>query len=143
MWCRAIVVLGAVVAMLGAAPIERARGQEITVPGSIVYAGDSSFAERLAAREIRRYVYLRTSRLLPLRDRLDWAGESPIIVGGKTRSIVRQTGVKVDDLGPEQYLLTTSTLKNRPFILVAGGDATGTLLRGISAGRATGRAVLS
>jgi len=38
------------------------------VPKSIVTSPSKAFAERLAAREIRRYVYLRTTRLLPIVD---------------------------------------------------------------------------
>ena len=45
------------------------------VPTAIVASPSKAIAERLAAREIRRYVYLRTTRLLPIADDLAGRGE--------------------------------------------------------------------
>ncbi|MGA2706580.1 MAG: catalase [Isosphaeraceae bacterium] len=59
------------------------------VPAAVVCAGDASFAERLAAGEIRRYVYLRTGRLLPVVDRLETASGGLIVVGSKSNKLVR------------------------------------------------------
>ena len=109
------------------------------MPAAVVCAADASFAERLAAKEIRRYVYLRTGRLLPVVDRLETASGGLIVVGSKSDKLVRTvleqrpaanerlavTGVP--DLGPEQYLLADSLWKDRPILVVAGGDPIGTL----------------
>ncbi len=43
-----------------------ARAAEHIVPAAVVGARDASYAESLAAKEIRRYVYVRTGRLLPV-----------------------------------------------------------------------------
>src|SRR5271165_5356845 len=99
MLCRAMIVLGTALSFVGPRPTGEVRGEETIVPGSLVCAPDASFAERLAAHEIRRYLYLRTGRLLPLHDRLDQGANTPIIVGTKTSPIVRDTGAKLDNLG--------------------------------------------
>ena len=106
--------------------------------GSGRLRGDASFAERLAAREIRRYVYLRTGRLLPVVDRLEAASGSLIVVGSKSNKLVRtvveprpgdndRAAVSIQDLGPEQYLLVDLVWKDRSILLVAGGDSIGAL----------------
>ena len=50
---------------------------EDVTPVAVVSAADKgvSFAERLAAREIRRYYYVRTARLLPMVENLDVQGD--------------------------------------------------------------------
>ena len=124
---RAMIVIRCVLGCLVLLPATPARAEETIVPASVVCAGDASFAEKLAAREIRRYLYLRTGRLLPIEDRAEAVKGATILVGSKASPIVRDTGTKVDDLGPEQYLLTALSRKDRSFVLVAGGDPIGTL----------------
>ena len=136
---RAMILLASVLSCLSAWAGDVASAEAKIVPTAVVCGGDSSFAERLAAKEIRRYVYLRTGRLLPLVDRLETTSGGLIVVGSKSNSLVRtvlrqrpvpsdrlaMTGVQ--DLGPEQYLLTDSRWKDRPILVVAGGGPVGTL----------------
>jgi hypothetical protein len=103
-------------------------------PAVIVCAKDSSYAEKLAAKEIRRYCYLRTGDLLPIVDDLK-AGEGRyrIVVGTKDRSVVQSLlndkAIKksVDDLKAEEYILKSPLTKERNVLLVVGGDPLGTL----------------
>ena len=124
---RAMIVLRCVWGCMVILLCDRAGAEATVVPAAVVCARDASFAEKLAAKEIRRYVYLRTGRLLTIEDRLSAVKGGVILVGSKASPIVRDAGLMVDDLGPEQYLLTTSTWHDRPIIVVAGGDPIGTL----------------
>ena len=71
MFWRTLIALCVTLWSAGSALYGASRSDEGVVPGSVLCARGASFAERLAAREIRRYLYLRTGKLLPLRDRLD------------------------------------------------------------------------
>ena len=100
---------------------------------AVVCDKDASLAEKLAGREIRRYVYLRTGTLLPIVNRLPDGGEGGLIVVG------RRTGRRcghverscrqdaVDRLAAEQYVLKTLRRNGRPVLLVVGGDGIGAL----------------
>jgi hypothetical protein len=104
-------------------------------PSAIVCADGASPAEKLAAKEIRRYVYLRTGTLLPLASSQTPAG-SLIVVCTKDR--LSETGVlpqadvaklaaEVRDLAPQQYRLKTLKDGDRAVLCVVGGDPIGTL----------------
>jgi len=104
------------------------------VPAVIVRSPEASFAEALAAKEIRRYVYLRSGKLLPIVEGLPAGGGGGlIVVGSKGRPAVRavlsdeRLKAAVQRLAPQQYLLKTIEHEGRPIVLVAGGDAVGTL----------------
>lgn len=95
----------------------------------------ASWLETLAAREVRRYVYLRTGQLLPV---VEVAGVLPdaaagIVVAEKGRPVVAALTAEeplkaaVDGLGAEHYLLKTLGPRDRPIVLVTGGDGVGTL----------------
>ena len=86
---RAMILLGSVLGCLGGWASGVARSEEKIVPAAVVCGRDASFAETLAAKEIRRYVYLRTGRLLPLVDRLETASGGLIVVGSKSNRLVR------------------------------------------------------
>jgi len=89
---------------------------------AIVCPPDADAQEKLAAREIRRHVYLRTGELLPI---LQQAEGHAIIVARKDRPIVKQ--FSLGELGPQQYRLKTISHGNRRVVLVVGGDNVGTL----------------
>ncbi len=102
----------------------------------IVYPSDASQTERLAAKEIRRYLYLRTGKLLPLHqaDGEPSFTDALIGVGQKNRSIVNHLMNKdnalrssVSSLQPQQYHIKTLENGKQRAILIAGGDGLGTL----------------
>ena len=102
----------------------------------IVYSSQASGAERLAAKEIRRYLYLRTGKLLPLvrsSRNLDFQ-TALIVVGAKDRDIVKRMQDKnavlkssVPALQAQQYRIKTFRINKQPAVLIAGGDSIGTL----------------
>lgn len=95
--------------------------------------------EKLAAREVRRYIYLRTGRLLPLMTEPKGALPSGnlILVARRDRALVRagaDAGVaaSLDALAPQSYWLKTIPgQRSRPtstsVLLLTGGDDAGTL----------------
>jgi hypothetical protein len=100
----------------------------------IAHSQDGGPLEILAAREICRYLYLRTGKLLrivPLSSLpRDFRG---FLVGEKNRGSLTTS---LDDpelqktlrgLEPQQFLLRKIAGDRREFVLVAGGDAAGTL----------------
>ena len=124
----------AVLAWVTTSWIAVARADPASTSAAVVCATDAPFAESLAAKEIRRYVYLRTGKLLPLVEALKTDGAGVlIVVGCKDRPIIRDllTDAKlktaIESLAPEQYLLRTIEHGGRPIVLVAGGDSIGTL----------------
>jgi hypothetical protein len=101
----------------------------------------ASYSERLAAREVRRYVYLRTGQLLPIVSQASAAQDADaIVVGRKDRALVREAGgSSVEGLAGQGYYLKTIS---RPvasvqpgltagaghrLLLITGGDDVGTL----------------
>jgi len=103
---------------------------------TIVSPSDATAVEDLAAKEVRRYVYLRTGKLLPIvasKDRLP-AKTTLIIVGQKDRPAVRAITAKdakltssASSLETQQYLLRTMNIGDREVVLITGGDSVGTL----------------
>ena len=95
-----------------------------------------SFTEKLAAKEVRRYVYLRTGKLVSL---VELVVDQPfptgplIVVGRKDRPEIAAIPCAADlkarmaALGSEEYLLKTLRQADRPVLVVCGGDAVGTL----------------
>ncbi len=99
---------------------------------SIVRPPGAGFREALAAREIRRYAYLRTGRLLPILPADEPPGRGDVIVvARKDRPLARALAAGAEEavaaLGPEQYLLKTVRPGGRKALLVIGGDAAGAL----------------
>lgn len=106
---------------------------------TIVQPQDASFAERLACKEIRRYVYQRTGQFLPVfrataNGRLpNAAAGSLIVVGSKDRpeiaAILGNDPIKqrLASLPPDGYAIETIEIADRPVLLIVGGDGQGTL----------------
>jgi len=103
---------------------------------TIVVPQTSSTAESLAAKEVRRYLFLRTGKLLPI---VRSNGELPantdlIVIGQKDRDIIdtligknADLRVSVADLLSQQYRLKSLDFNKQKAILITGGDAAGTL----------------
>jgi hypothetical protein len=119
--------------------------------GEVLYQAGASRLERLAAKELRRYVYLRCGVLLPLREfgpgeffvegmaatrpPAQKPGPPSIFVGSKEQPLMVRglkhfgLGEQVKALGAEQYWLKTvrGDWTETPVTLVVGGDPLGTL----------------
>lgn len=101
---------------------------------SIVVGKGASYLEKAAAREIRRYVYLRTGRLPDLQSVASAADirrdaivvvtrDSPLVDGlADDTTVARIAGLK-----PQEYALKTMRRGASMFLFVAGGDGVGTL----------------
>jgi hypothetical protein len=108
-------------------------------PATIVSPRDASWMEQLAAREVRRYVYLRTGRLLPMMTEPKGTipGGDLILVARKDRPLVRAGAsadliVSLDSLAAQSYRLKTNPNRQFPagnhrVLLLIGGDDAGTL----------------
>ncbi|HVV73782.1 MAG TPA: hypothetical protein VHI52_20120, partial [Verrucomicrobiae bacterium] len=133
-------VLTSVISFTSSCPA-RSLSTEDTV---IVRPAKSTWAEDLAAREVRRYIYLRTGRLFPIRTELPAAPRANIILvctkGSALLARIRgdTVGQTVNSLNPQSYVLKTLRGENevvaaeRPapwprMLVLAGGDDAGTL----------------
>ena len=96
--------------------------------------------ESLAAREIRRYVYLRSGQLFPIVEAQDHLPQAAlaVVVAQKDRPIVsavcsgssalsENQAQALARLQAQEYLLQTRQIQGRGVVLVAGGDAQGVL----------------
>jgi alpha-glucuronidase len=92
--------------------------------------------QNLAAKEIRRYLYLRTGTLFtilqtnnrpPVKNSLIIVGQkdSPVIMSMTARNL--QLSSIINSLQPQQYLLKTISLRRGQAVLVVGADSIGTL----------------
>lgn len=103
---------------------------------AVVCSGRASCTERLAVKEIRRYLYLRTGNLIPV---IDADAELPagidLIVLGRKDTKLSQTVVQgdpslrreIETLGSEAYRLKSLSRNGRKLLLIAGGDSLGAL----------------
>jgi len=105
----------------------------------IIEPAKAELPEQLAAKEVRRYLYLRTGALVPITPsdgRLPAEGDL-IVVGRRGQPLLdnavegdAQLARSVASLKLEQYLLKTNTPVipgGRTILLIAGGDAVGAL----------------
>ena len=96
----------------------------------VIYPSDATFPEMLAAKEIRRYVYVRTGEALPIvqADAIDSQDFDGVVLGRKDRPAVRQFAVDgglgdaIAGLQQQEYLIKTIQRNGRRCTLVAGGD---------------------
>ncbi len=100
---------------------------KISIP-DIVIATDATRLERIAAAEVRRYLYLTTGGLSALVESASTAGlaNPSIVVSQAGRPLLRDLEA-VPKLGPEDYWLKTLDLSGRNHLLIAGGDGPGIL----------------
>ena len=91
-------------------------------PNVITINQEASELETFAANEVRRYVYLRTGKLLPVRKGRSSA--DGIVVSCKDADFCNGLG---KELGPQQFTLKTSKTGGKTVCWIVGGDATGTL----------------
>ncbi len=122
-------------AIAGCQKAKLASAQKET-PITIVYSSQASGVESLAAKEIRRYLYLRTGKLLPIvrYDRNRDFKTGLIVIGRKDRDIIRRIqdnnavlASSITALKPQHYQIKTLKSMNKPVVLICGGDEFGTL----------------
>jgi hypothetical protein len=102
---------------------------------AIYHDAHASFSEKLAAKEIRRYVYLRMGRRLPIHvaNQATVNQIEGIVVGRKDRPTIRRLALmagleaEVARLHYYHYLLETVDCGERRILMVCGGDDIGTL----------------
>jgi hypothetical protein len=130
--------LGITLCVLGLNPTLAASAAQAR-PAIIVSPRAASLMEQLAAREVRRYVYVRTGLLLPMLT--EPRGALPkgnlILVARKDRPLARsgadaQVVATLDSLAPGSYWLKTvpnqrSSATGAQVLLLTGGDDVGTL----------------
>ncbi|NMC19876.1 MAG: hypothetical protein GYA33_05585 [Thermogutta sp.] len=140
---RAVVGVGFVVgvAWLGLACSSPARvfGGESTAPAAIVIRGDADAVERLAAQEVRRYVYQRTRVLLPIVSEVPRSSDvilvayaEPAVLGGFWRELGLEDSAgplagRLAAAEPDGYLLWTVPRGEHQVLVVAGHDASSLL----------------
>ncbi len=125
---RAVVAFAAVMVLV-AAMAQRPLSGSNTV---IVTSSQATSIETLAAKELRRYIFLTTGEWLPLvNDRID-AGKNLILVATKTREFIKQASSddlkgRLAALADQQYIIKTLSRSNDVIVLISGGDDFGTL----------------
>ncbi len=126
--CAAIVLTSTVaIAALG---LDAAEAAPAATAVTIATAPGTSALESFAAREVRRYVYVRTDQLLPIAAAETAPSGDAIIIVRKDRAPVGATAAiqaAVKDLGPQQYLLKTTPAGGHKQLWIVGGDDVGTL----------------
>jgi hypothetical protein len=99
----------------------------------IVCSPGASFQEQLAAREIRRYTYLRTGKLLGIEraDRIPAKTKQAIVVGSRQSPLLQsldgRLAAAIKSLQPESYILRTISTDGKKFLVIVGADGSGTL----------------
>lgn len=92
------------------------------MPAAIVVRPDATALELLAANEVRRYVYLRSGKLLTVGQ--GGGGGDRVVVSCKDRATCGDLG---QQLGPQQFTLHTATADGTTCWTIVGGDGAGTL----------------
>ncbi len=105
-----------------------------SVPDTVIlYPTQASPQEQLAAREVRRYVYLRTGEWLPIMPADSLVkGFKFVVVSQKSAPIILklemdESSAPVAGLRPEGYYLKSLENSGREILLICGGDSIGTL----------------
>ncbi len=88
---------------------------------TIVYPPEADPLEVLAAREVRRYLYVRTGELCPITTGTASPAEGDAVV------FARPSGTEQRRLGSEGYTLTTAEHGGRRIVTISGGGPVGTL----------------
>ena len=133
-WRSILCSLGITLSVLGFLPIPAISAAQAR-PTTIVTPRDASWAEQLAAHEVRRYIYLRTGRRLPIMSDTGTLQpkENFILVGRKDRPRIYTLVLgPLSLLKPQSYWLSTCDHElpggsGTKLLLVTGGDDAGVL----------------
>ena len=103
-------------------------------PLVILTSSNPAEIERMAAKEIRRYLYLRTGQLITIAAENTVKLNCAIVIGRKDSEIIAeytQTSGEIkslaDSLANQQYFVKTMTQDGKRYVLIVGGDDMGTL----------------
>jgi len=91
----------------------------------IVYPENSSDNVYLAAKEVRRYIYLRTGKLLDLLEISDIPGGDIILVSPDSNPLVKQISSHVAPMGG--FFIKSEESGDRNALVISGDDSTSTL----------------
>jgi hypothetical protein len=91
-------------------------------PKAIAIRPDASELESLAANEVRRYVYLRTGKVLPVKREV--ASGDRIVITCRDAKFCGELG---NELEPQQFTLKTGVAGGKRIWWIVGGDEVGTL----------------
>ncbi len=122
-WC------GLAWALLAALEVPLAAAEGVQRPGAVWVARDGTFAEHLAAKEVRRYVYVRTGTLLDIVHDMPAAGPVIIVAGADRAAEVcpEVGGLLRDQQSEDYYVVKTTAVAGRPALVVAGRGTSGLL----------------
>jgi hypothetical protein len=103
---------------------------------TIVLSKTPGLLEAYAAKEVRRYLYVRTGEILPIQE-LEWSkitsSGNIIVIGSASSPIIKELSesVKIQNaellLKPEEYWLKSFNQKDRKILMLTGKDAVSTL----------------
>ena len=123
-----------IVAFFACAGASSAQGAGAASAPVIALPSGGSFAEKLAAKEVRRYLYLRTGTLARIVEHAaSIPGSGPaVVVARKDRPILKaardvKLASEIAKLGPEEYRIRTMAKDARRIVVIAGGGDAGVL----------------
>src|SRR5512143_2408842 len=124
MTLRSRIALGFLAIVLFSAPV-------LADSLAIVQPEGAGLMTRLAARELRRYVYLRTGQLPSLLPSLP-QDQPAIVVATKADSVWKsllstEAQEQVSGVGSQEYRIQTVEPRNRRIVCIVGGDDVGAL----------------
>ncbi len=100
----------------------------------IIISKDASALEELAAKEVRRYLYLRTGKLVPVEPLSNAANvrHDAIVILEKEHFLAAdfrdsRLEPEIEALKAEEYILKTLPHRRKTVLIVVGGDPAGTL----------------
>jgi hypothetical protein len=102
---------------------------EVKSAVSIVVPGNGTSMEKLAAREVRKYIYQRTNLLLPvisLKKGEAITGDV-ILVASSGDPVLKAIGIQLPDLENDAFLLKTYHRKQGKLLLICGGSPVGNM----------------
>jgi hypothetical protein len=94
---------------------------------TVVYPSDGSDGELLAAKEVRRYIYLRTDQLLTVQGVTSLPGSGDLILVCDEDDPLL-TGLSLgDSTGTNGFIIKTINSGGRDILVITGNDSTATL----------------
>lgn len=100
---------------------------ELGGPVTIVSPANVTPLDTFAAREIHRYLYQRTGKLVPIvKESISGPPRGDLIIIGSW-TIVSRSDKESIGLAPGQYLIRTQNINGRRIVTIIGGDSIGTL----------------